>query len=264
MRTPTKVALLAGHRYGAHLAEAICSNLLDINFVHAFILHPRNVVTYRGYESPISILNTHNIPITYFDKTTELNCDLIKKNIKPHFTIICGLRQLIPSELLWSLSSTSKKNGTPYSPRGGVICFHPSDLPAGKGLSPVQWTIFENETTGTVSSFFIDLGEIDGGPIIAKKKYSIEPNDDAGALDSKIGETIQVLYEMLRKDITNRTITYTPQPRIAPRNILRPQFKPHDSWIDLCHSTVEEASLHVRAFAKPYGCLLYTSPSPRD
>jgi methionyl-tRNA formyltransferase len=246
------VALIAGHRYGRRLAEAVIefARSGDIKFSHAFLLHPRNMLRYGGYESAISTLQASDIPITMFDNVAELGSIGAIAEPEPQFVLVCGLRQLVPVPLLWHLARENSEIKV-SSPRSGFICFHPSDLPDGAGQAPVQWTIFERRETGTVSAFFIDDKQIDGGPLIGKRRFQITPDADAGDLDRIIGDVIFDLFKEIAPKLANRNVDSEPQSAGDERRV-RPQLLQKDRWIDFTWE-MERIDRTVRAFAKPYG-----------
>jgi methionyl-tRNA formyltransferase len=55
-------------------------------------------------------------------------------------------------------------------PAFGIIVFHSSDLPKGRGWAPLFYTIINKEKYLTQTMFYADK-EIDSGPIIAKARY---------------------------------------------------------------------------------------------
>ena len=245
----TRIALICGHRYGRRLAEAMAAAPLD--FIHAFVLHPSNVHRYGGYESPLSTLDRSGVRFTFFDDVASLETRQHWLQADPHYVLVCGLRQLLPVEMLWRVARNNDERNV-SSERSGFICFHPSDLPDGAGMAPVQWTLFERASEGTVASFFIDDVGIDGGPVIAKREFPIEVDDDAGDLDRKIGDQIAALFNELVPALAARAVQSMPQSQLPIPRRVRPQTARSDRWIDFSHS-MDRISLQVRAFAKPYG-----------
>lgn len=70
-----------------------------------------------------------------------------------------GLNHIIPKEFL-------------NIPAFGVIVFHSSDLPRGRGWAPLFYTIVNKEKHLTQSMIYAEP-RVDSGPIIAKAKYPI-------------------------------------------------------------------------------------------
>uniref|UniRef100_I2Q6I6 Methionyl-tRNA formyltransferase n=1 Tax=Desulfovibrio sp. U5L TaxID=596152 RepID=I2Q6I6_9BACT len=252
MNRKTRVALIAGHRYGQHLASSICQNMSHIDFTSAYILDPCRMIDYRGYESPLNVLKENNIPVKFFKEISELKDD-DSLAFDADYTFVCGLRQIIPEKLVLKITKHSKMSPKPYSREHGLICFHPSDLPRGRGLSPVQWTIFSGERASAVSAFYIDFKGIDSGPIIKKDHFEILENYDAGDLHEIIGTKISNIFCSIVQNLVMRNIAFHNQ-EISPANSkTRPQFTLEDSWIDCRIASADNLCIAIRAFAKPYG-----------
>jgi methionyl-tRNA formyltransferase len=247
----TRVALLCGHRYGSHLAGAIATAAQGIDFVHAFVLHPSNVHRYGGYESPIGVLEKAGVKYTFFNEMRELNNWQVIRKYRPHYIFVCGLRQIIPTEMLWDLARENDDFNI-FSERGGFVCFHPSNLPDGAGLAPVQWTIFERSRESVVSCFFIDDIQIDGGPVIHQRGFLIDPDEDAHSLDRKIGAKVAESFLDMAPDIAARRLKFQPQNMLAGSRRVRPQIDNRERWLDF-NDNVERVLLRIRAFTKPYG-----------
>jgi methionyl-tRNA formyltransferase len=248
--TKVRVALLAGHRYGRRVAKAMLQ-APDLEFVHAFLLHPRNLHRYGGFESASGVLADAGIGTTYFDEVAELRNQDSWIRARAQFILVAGLRQLVPDEMLWRVARDNRVP-TIYSERTGFICFHPSNLPDGAGLAPVQWTIFEGLSEGTVTAFLIDDGAIDAGPVIAKRHFPVAADADAGDLDHVIGDETAALFLEFAPALANGSLSYTPQTNFGIQRRSRPQITNRERWIDF-YEPVDRIMLQVRAFAKPYG-----------
>jgi methionyl-tRNA formyltransferase len=223
----------------------------SVDFVHAFVLHPHNIHRYGGYESPLGTLKAAGVSFTLFDETKSFTDGELIVSHRPHYVFVCGLRQLIPVEFLWRLARENNQSEI-YSNRSGVICFHPSALPDGAGLAPVQWTLFERCRESKVSSFLINDIEIDGGPVINQRSFAIGDDDDAGTLDRKIGDVIAESFREMLPQIAERDLSYCSQDTLKGRRRVRPQITPNQRWLDF-NNDVERVLLEIRAFTKPYG-----------
>ncbi len=74
------------------------------------------------------------------------------------------------------------------------VCFHMTDLPFGRGGSPLQNLIARGFKTTKLSAFRVN-GELDGGPIYAKRKLQLKGSAldiylEAGRISLKIAEWI--------------------------------------------------------------------------
>ena len=119
-------------------------------------------------------------------------------------------------------------------------------------MAPVQWTLFERSREGTVSTFFIDDGGIDSGPVILKRTFLILPGDDAQDLDRKIGDEIAAGFADIVPALSAREVASVPQAELPIARRVRPQIAAKERWIDF-KGPADRVALQVRAFAKPYG-----------
>ena len=67
------------------------------------------------------------------------------------------------------------------TPTQGTIQYHPSLLPAHRGISSMNWPIINAETETGLSVFWPDKG-IDTGPVLLQKRCEIGPDDTVGSL----------------------------------------------------------------------------------
>ncbi len=73
-------------------------------------------------------------------------------------------------------------------PRLGCIGFHPTLLPQGRGRAPLAWIVLDR--LPAAANFFL-MGEgADDGPIFVQEAFHPDPSDDAGAVESKLGDAI--------------------------------------------------------------------------
>lgn len=104
-----------------------------------------------------------NLPVY---KIVNINDDynLIKK-LKPDLIVMCGWRQILGKEIL-------------KLPRNGVIAFHPTLLPIGRGPAPIINSILEGFKKSGVTMFYAADG-VDDGDIIGQAGFQIGENDNA-------------------------------------------------------------------------------------
>jgi len=70
------------------------------------------------------------------------------------------------------------------APLGGIN-LHGSLLPAYRGAAPVQWAVLNGDAFAGVSIIHM-TPRLDGGPVLATAKISIEPKDTSGTLEAKL------------------------------------------------------------------------------
>lgn len=69
--------------------------------------------------------------------------------------------------------------------RLGFLNAHFSLLPKYRGAAPVQWSLARGEATTGVTLFWLDAG-MDTGPVQAARATPVDPDEDAGALLSRL------------------------------------------------------------------------------
>jgi len=249
----TTISCIFGHRYGRHLANAIitskeyCTGKLDIP--HVFCLHPSFAYSAGGYEPPFRVLTDAGISFSYFEHVNSDDVYERMKKIAPRYVFVCGLRQIVDPRLL---RLTAEWENRLYSPSRGFIGFHPSDLPDGAGLSPVQWTILDKANAATVSAFFLGDADIDGGDVVDKSRFPCAIDIDADKLDELIGQHIALLASKIVILMIQHNVTAIPQSSLGTRQPARRQLRSIDRWLDFQDDAVS-LERRVRAFTRPYG-----------
>ena len=142
------------------------------------------------------------IPVLQPEKLTadlELDAETI---------VVCAYGLLIPSELL---------------DRQLWLNIHPSLLPRWRGPAPVERAIMacDRETGVTVHR---TTPELDAGPIAAQRAFTIEPEDDAGAVYAKAAPLSVDLLDEVLPDPSFRPqpeegATYAPKINAADREL---------------------------------------------
>ncbi len=94
-------------------------------------------------------------------------------------------------------------------PRFGFLNLHPSDLPKYRGPAPVQWTLINGDAETAVCIMQTDLG-MDTGPVVAKWRTSVEPDETAVELAGRLRDKgIELLIEAIGN---LESLNLTPQP----------------------------------------------------
>ena len=88
--------------------------------------------------------------------------------------VSCAFGHLLPDEVLAAF------------PRG-IINLHFSLLPAYRGAAPVQRALLDGAAVTGVTTFVIDAG-MDTGPMLLAAEVSVHPDEDAGALTTRLAE----------------------------------------------------------------------------
>jgi len=84
---------------------------------------------------------------------------------------------------------------------------HPSLLPRWRGAAPVERALMAGDRETGVSVIRL-VSELDAGPIAAQEAFSIEPDDDAGAVYAK---AVAVAAELLDGVLADSRAAFSPQ-----------------------------------------------------
>lgn len=160
---------------------------------------------------------------------------LIEK-INPDLIIMCGWRQIISDEIL-------------SIPKMGIVGFHPSLLPMGRGPAPLINSILEGFSESGLSMYYISNG-IDDGDIIGQEKFQIMSDDYASDLYEKCITVGKKLISKYLIQLVNGNA-----PRIQQDKNKVTYFKKRgimDNEIFLERDSPEVIYRKIRAFSKPY------------
>ncbi len=96
------------------------------------------------------------------------NFEILFRQLNPDVVVIVAYGKIIPAALLGI-------------PKYGWLNIHASLLPRYRGASPIQAALLAGDAMTGVTLMKIDSG-LDTGPILAQKKITIMPSDDAQSL----------------------------------------------------------------------------------
>lgn len=224
------------------IAGAVSSTLTTLK---QLIKHNMNVVGVLGYE-PQSIKNIsgysllrptaekNNLAYTSFVKINDPEIVKQIKKWKPDLVFVVGLSQLICEEII-------------DIPPKGVVGFHPTALPKGRGRAPIAWTVL-NEKQAGANFFLIDQG-VDSGPILEQELFDIEETDYAEDVEIKILEAITKALDKLLPKLKKGIVEVTPQNEKMATYYGR--RAPNDGCIDW-HKPATELHKLVRASSHPH------------
>ncbi|MBI5449354.1 hypothetical protein HY948_03500 [Candidatus Gottesmanbacteria bacterium] len=167
----------------------------------------------------------------------ELNREvyLIKK-LAPELIIMCGWRQILNDEIL-------------RLPEKGVIGFHPTLLPFGRGPAPIINSILKGVRESGLTMFYVDAG-LDDGDIIAREEFEIGEDDHAGDVYNKVIKA--------GKKIVNRylpLIIAGKAPRTAQdatKAVIFEKPKLENNRIELEKESIDEIYTKIKALSRPY------------
>tara|TARA_Y100001963_G_scaffold132902_1_gene191998 strand:+ start:210 stop:878 length:669 start_codon:yes stop_codon:yes gene_type:complete len=100
-----------------------------------------------------------------------------------------GVYDIIPKEIL-------------DKPKYGVVGFHESPLPEGKGHAPIQWAILNKKNNFTITLYKLNAG-VDAGEIIYQYNMPINRIDTYHVMEEKRKDGIQnCFFEFLNELLT--------------------------------------------------------------
>lgn len=123
------------------------------------------------------------------DYAEKLYNDLEEYN--PRYIFVTHWSWMIP-EKIWNKYET--------------IVFHPTDLPYGRGGTPIQNLIVREIYKTKISAFKVNEG-IDSGPIYLKKDFDISD----GNVDDILSRASKIYFEEMIPEIVNKSIIPKPQ-----------------------------------------------------
>lgn len=142
----------------------------------------------RGYEMSMSAVKAFalekNIPVFQPETLKGGTLMPVLEKYLPDVIVVVAYGQLLPEYVL-------------NFPRYGCINIHGSLLPSYRGAAPIQRAVINGETTGGVTSMYMEKG-LDTGDMLIKKEVPILPTYTAGEYHdvlSLLGS--QVLLETL-------------------------------------------------------------------
>lgn len=224
------------------LAGAVGSTLSTLN---SLIKHKMHVVGVLGYE-PESIKNVSGYQLLKptaesndlsYKSFVQINDPSIVEQIEewnPDLLFVVGLSQIVGEKII----NSSKK---------GVVGFHPTALPRGRGRAPLAWSILEEQVAGA-NFFLIDKG-VDSGSILEQELFEISDDDYAEDVELKIIKAIEIALDRLLPKLKEGRIEATEQDHS--KATYYGKRTPRDGWIDWNESASNIHKL-IRASSRPH------------
>ena len=205
----------------------------QLNVVAVLGLHPDAATNVSGYFDLKELSENNNIPFQYFTKVNDKEIVDFVQSKSPDLVFVVGLSQMIRQELL-------------AIPKYGLVGFHPTRLPEGRGRGAVAWIIL-GEVQGAATFFKMDEG-MDSGAIWSQVNYNVNENDDATSVVSHIINAIEKALDAVLPDLKKGIFTAIAQDEskatyIGKRN-------PEDGCIDW-NQSVKSINQLIRATTKP-------------
>lgn len=225
-----RIALIGGVNSTRVTFEKLLEHGLPPACVYAY--EPRDASVVSSYVRMSDVARRRDIPSLPFSHISERADDIAGRELDVIFVV--GLSQLVPARII-------------ASARLGCIGFHPTLLPRGRGRAPVAWLVLE-ESAGAANLFLIDEGA-DTGPIFAQKKFNVDPDDDAQAVEDKALDALAVVLDEWLPTLRRGEWNPVPQDEFGATEYGR--RSPEDGWIDWHRDAVSIDRL-VKASTRPH------------
>ena len=226
-----KVILIGSVNSSRKTLEKLIEHQIDV--VAVLGLDPSVATTVSGYCDLKALSEKHAIPFQHFTKVNDAQTVDFVKSKQPDLVFVVGLSQMIKEELL-------------AIPKFGLIGYHPTRLPEGRGRGVIAWIIL-GKAQGAASFFKMDEG-MDSGSIWSQVNYEVGENDDATSVVRQILVAIEKALDNVLPNLKKGIFMTTPQDEskatyLGKRN-------PEDGSIDWNQSAAKIHQL-IRATTKP-------------
>lgn len=118
------------------------------------------------------------------------------KNLAAHLFVVVAFR-ILPDSLL-------------AIPPGGAVNLHPSLLPRYRGAAPLQHCLLNGDSVTGVTTIAL-MHRVDAGDILLQREYPIDPQEDLGALSSRMAQLGGDLVVETLDGLEDQIITPRPQ-----------------------------------------------------
>jgi methionyl-tRNA formyltransferase len=81
-----------------------------------------------------------------------------------------------------------------------AINIHPSLLPKYKGPTPIEWVLYNNESTTGLSAHFL-TDKVDGGGVVLQREVDVDAFDTNGTLRKKMASQLKSFIPQLMTDL---------------------------------------------------------------
>lgn len=204
-----------------------------LNVVAVLGLDPEAARNVSGYVDLKTLSDDNQIAFRYFSKVNEPEIAEFVASKQPDLMFVVGLSQMIKEPLLGI-------------PKFGIIGFHPTRLPEGRGRGAVAWIIL-GQVKGAATFFKMDEG-MDSGSIWSQENYEVGPTDNATTVVDQIIKAIDVALDRVLPELKKGSLITTAQDEsqatyLGKRN-------PEDGLIDW-KDRAEDIDRLIRAASKP-------------
>ncbi|MHB2016769.1 MAG: methionyl-tRNA formyltransferase [Candidatus Xenobia bacterium] len=158
--------------------------------------------------------------------------------LAPDICVVVAFGKIIPKAVL-SL------------PKHGCVNVHGSVLPEYRGAAPIERAIANGETTGGITTFYMNEG-LDTGDVIQMRTVEFGAGETGGDLRARLSEVGAEVLEETLAQIAAGTAPRQPQDLEAGKSTYSPTIKNDETWIDWQQPATRIANT-IRAFYPTYG-----------
>lgn len=161
----------------------------------------------------------------------------VLENKKIRYTIINNIEEINNSYDIIFGSGIYKIIKEPFLslPKYGLIFFHETPLPEGRGNAPLQWTILNNRKNLTVTAFKAEE-KMDAGDYLYQYNIGVDPMDTLQDIEKKRKLGIKGCFDNFLDEMQQGYLIFRKQSGCSSISSKR---KPEDSELDCCKTLKE-------------------------
>lgn len=206
----------------------------NANVVGAMGLATSHSKMVSGYTWLEPFCERTGIPFQSFENINSKDSVSVLRSWQPDLLFTVGFSQLVGQDIL-------------DIPTRATVGFHPSHLPRGRGRAPLAWITYNCEQGA--ANFFIITDGVDDGPILAQELFSVDPDDHAGDVETKLLNAIdRALDQWIPKLLQGE---WKPQIQDESKATYTGIRRPLDGLIDW-HEPFQTTYARIRAASHPH------------
>ncbi len=151
-----------------------------------------------------------------------------QKNSNFHeISLVNNIQDVTSGDILFLVSVTQIVKQEVRNKFKHSLVIHGSDLPEGRGWSPIIWQILQGSNKFTVT-LFEAVDEVDAGDVWKKQSFTLEGHELYNEINQKLFEMELDLMDFAVKNSTN----INPEPQPTTKSPYFERRKPEDSELD--------------------------------
>lgn len=229
-----RVAIIGGVRSTEVALRALVRNGFEVCAIIGY--EPTDEASVSGYVNMREVAQSLGLMSHYvgFRKVSDPQVDAALMELKVQYLFVVGLSQLLPAKTMRLASM-------------GVIGFHPTRLPQGRGRSPIGWLI-DLGLDGAATFFELGVGADEGG-ILVQEPFEIGASDHALEVYERLYVAMDVALQAWLPRL--REGEWQPQPQDAERVSFFGLRRPDDGRI-AWDQPLDAVDRRIRAASFPH------------